>query len=114
MTALRDTVGGTPLVVVDHLAPPAGCACTGDPTAQAFRAADDFANRTTFRPCRAAWEQAAVDPDGTVHLVDYAGAPLGSLLDGPLLALWNAPAALAARDRALAQSAPELRRRCVG
>ena len=72
-----------------------------------------FANRATFRTCRAAWEQAAIDPDGTVHVVDYAGAPLGNLLDAPLLALWNTAPALAARTRALAASTPERRRRCI-
>ncbi|MBL9019367.1 MAG: radical SAM protein, partial [Myxococcales bacterium] len=114
MAALRDTLAGSGLVLVDHLAPPSLCACSGDPASVAFRAADDFANRATFRPCRAAWEQAAIDPDGVVHLVDYAGAPLGNLLDAPLLALWNAAPALAARDRALAAAPAKVRRRCGG
>jgi len=113
VAALRDAVAGSSLVLVDHLAPPAGCTCEGDAAVSGFRAADDFANRATFRPCRAAWEQAAIDPDGTVHVVDYAGAPLGNLLDAPLLALWNTAPALAARTRALAASTPERRRRCV-
>ncbi|MBS1120472.1 MAG: uncharacterized protein H6Q90_2700 [Deltaproteobacteria bacterium] len=113
MTALRDVIAGRPLVLVDHLAPPAGCTCSGDPSVIAFRAADDFANRTRFRPCRTPWEQAAIDPDGTVHVGDYAGHALGSLLDAPMLALWNAPAALAARDRALAASPPAQRRACT-
>lgn len=113
LAALRDTVAGGSLVLVDHLAPPGACVCTGDPAALAFRAADDFANRATFRPCRAAWEQAAIDPDGTVHLVDYAGPPLGNLLDASLLELWNAAPALAARDQALAAAPPERRRRCI-
>jgi MoaA/NifB/PqqE/SkfB family radical SAM enzyme len=114
MAALRDALAGSPIVLVDHLAPPAGCACGGDPAVAAFQAADDFANRFAFRPCRAAWQQAAVDPDGTVHVGDYAGPALGNLLDAPFLDLWNAPAAIAVRERALAAS-PELRRRmCVG
>lgn len=113
VAALRDTIAGRSLVLVDHLAPPAGCTCSGDPAATSFRAADDFANRATFRPCRAAWEQAAIDPDGTVHAIDYAGAPLGSLVDAPLLALWNAPAALTARDRALAATSPARRHACI-
>ncbi|MCE9579427.1 MAG: radical SAM protein [Deltaproteobacteria bacterium] len=112
MAALRDALAPTAIVLVDHLAPPAGCACA-DPASVAFRAADDFANRAVFRPCRAAWEQAAIDPDGGVHLVDYAGARLGSLLEQPLLALWNAPAALDARTAALAASPPARRRACV-
>jgi glycosidase/MoaA/NifB/PqqE/SkfB family radical SAM enzyme len=99
MAALRDVVAGRPLVLVDHLAPPTGCTCSGDPATLAFRAADDFANRTRFRPCRTPWEQAAIDPDGTVRLGDYAGPTLGSLLDAPMLALWNAPPALAARGQ---------------
>lgn len=113
VAALRDVLASRSLVLVDHVAPPAACACSGDPEAVAFRAADDFANRATFRPCRAAWEQAAIDPDGTVHAVDYAGVPLGSLLHAPLLSLWNAPAALAVRDRALAATSPASRMRCV-
>jgi cyclomaltodextrinase len=112
MAALRD-VCAQRLVLVDHLAPPAACACSGDAAAIAFREADDFANRTTFRPCRMAWEQAAIDPDGTVHAVDYAGAPLGNLLDAPMLALWNAGPAIAARSAALAASPVERRRSCV-
>lgn len=114
MAALRDALAGSPMVLVDHLAPPGGCVCAGDDAARAFRAADDFANRFAFRPCRAAWQQAAVDPDGTVHVGDYAGPALGNLLDAPFLDLWNAPAAIAVRERALAAS-PEIRRRaCVG
>lgn len=110
--ALTDAVAGRSLVVVDHLAPPGACACAA-PGAAAFRAADDFANRARFRPCRAAWEQAAVDPDGTVHLVDYAGPALGNLLDAPLLELWNRPAAITARLAALAASPPDRRAACV-
>ena len=113
MAALREVCAGQRLVVVDHLAPPAGCACSEDTAALAFRAADDFANRAAFRPCRMAWEQAAIDPDGTVHAVDYAGAPLGSLLEAPMLALWNGPAALSARTAALVATTPERRRACV-
>ena len=69
----------------------------------AFRAADDFANRATLRPCRASRGQVAIDPDGTVHAIDYAGAPLGNLLDAPLLALWNSAPMLALREHALAR-----------
>lgn len=114
LAAAADRLAGSSLVLVDHLDPPGACACSGEPAALAFRAADDFANRATFRPCRAAWEQAAIDPDGTVHLVDYAGAPLGNLLDAPFLALWNAGPALAARERALAATPRVRRQRCVG
>ena len=112
MDALRGALAGSTTVLVDHLAPPAACPCA-DPASSAFRTADDHANRFTFRPCRAAFEQAAVDPDGTVHLVDYAGPALGNLLDAPFLALWNAPPAIAARTAAIAASPPEQRARCT-
>jgi MoaA/NifB/PqqE/SkfB family radical SAM enzyme len=111
MAALRDVCAGR-LVLVDHLAPPSGCICE-NAEASAFRTADDFANRFTLRPCRLAWEQCAIDPDGVVHVGDYAGAPLGSLLDAPMLALWNAAPALAARTHALAQTTLARRRACV-
>jgi cyclomaltodextrinase / maltogenic alpha-amylase / neopullulanase len=114
MAALRDAIAGAPLILVDHLAPPAACACSGEAAAIAFRAADDFANRAAFRPCRAAWEQAAIDPDGTVHLVDYAGPELGSLLDADLLTLWNAAPALRWRERDLAAAPTARRRACTG
>jgi len=115
MAALRDALAGTSITLVDHLAPPGGCTCDvdADPATHAFRAADDFANRAAFRPCRAAWEQAAIDPDGTVHLVDYAGPRLGNLLGAPMLGLWNAPAALDARSAALARTTPTRRRACT-
>ena len=64
-----------------------------------------------LRPCRLAWEQAAIDPDGTVHVGDYAGAPLGNLRDAPMLALWNTAPALAARSQATAPT--ERRRACI-
>lgn len=115
MDDLRVAVDGTGLVVVDHLAPPAGCPCAAEADAARaiFRATDDYANRARFRPCRAAWEQAAIDPDGTVHLVDYAGPALGNLLDAPLLDLWNTRAAVSARAAALQASPPSQRQRCV-
>jgi glycosidase/MoaA/NifB/PqqE/SkfB family radical SAM enzyme len=112
LAAVKDGLASTALVLVDHLAPPTGCACA-DPGAAEFRAADDFANRAELRRCRAAWEQAAIDPDGGVHLVDYAGPRVGGLLDAPLLALWNAPAALDARAAALAGTALARWRACV-
>jgi cyclomaltodextrinase len=113
MAALRDAIAGSSLTLVDHLAPPATCTCSGDPRAAAFRAADDFAHRARFRPCRAAWESAAIAPDGVVHLVDHAGPALGSLLDATFLELWNAPPAITARTAALAASARDQRQRCV-
>ncbi len=115
LAGLRTAVTDSPLVLVDHLAAPAGCTCTAadDPAVTRFRAADDYANRATFRPCRAAWEQAAIDPDGIVHLIDHAGPVLGNLLDAPLLPLWNARAAVAARGSALHAAPAAQRRRCT-
>jgi MoaA/NifB/PqqE/SkfB family radical SAM enzyme len=113
VAALRDAIAGTPLTLVDHLAPPQACTCTGDPAARAFRAADDFAHRAHFRPCRAAWEAAAIAPSGDVHLVDHAGPILGNLLDARFLDLWNAPPATAARAAALATSPRDQRARCA-
>jgi len=112
LAALRDTLAPSRLVLVDHLAPPSGCPCTDDAAAR-FRAADDFANRATFRPCRVAWEQAAIDPDGTVRVGDYAGAALGNLLDAPFLQLWNAAPCQRAREAAIAAHSPAHRRACV-
>jgi len=101
------------IVLVDHLDPPAACACSGDPAAVAFRRADDFANRAELAPCRAAWEQAAVDPDGTVHAVDHAQPGLGRLGEADFLALWNAAPAQQLRGQALMGTTAERRRRCV-
>ena len=101
------------LVLVDHLAPPSGCACSGDPAAVAFRAADDFANRAELAPCRAPWEQAAVDPDGTLRAVDHAQPGLGRLGEADFLALWNAAPAQRLRGQALADGSAERRLRCV-
>lgn len=105
VATLREVLRGSKVVLVDHRDPPGGCTCHGEPDAAllGFRAADDFANRATFRPCRAAWEQACVDPDGTVRPVDYDHAPLGSLIDAELFELWNGPAARAVRAAALAR-----------
>ncbi len=114
MAAVRETLGRSNVVLVDHLDPPHGCTCeSASETLRAFRAADDFANRTQFHPCRAAWEQACIDPDGTVHPVDYFHPPLGSLHDAPFLEVWNSPAAQRIRARALAKTTPERRRRCA-
>lgn len=115
MTALRAALAGSRVTLVDHRDPPRGCPCEAarDPLLAAFRAADDYANRVRFRPCRADWEQCCVDPDGVVHPVDYDQAPLGSLAELPLLALWNSAAMGARRAAALAR-APADRRTCRG
>lgn len=102
------------VILVDHLAPPSGCPCQatlGDALSE-FRVTDDFANRTVFRPCRAAWDVACIDPDGTVHVGDYASKPLGTLASTSLWELWNGAPAQALRRDALSQIDPLLRRVC--
>jgi cyclomaltodextrinase len=113
IAAVAPRLAAAGVVLVDHVDPPAACACSGDPRAIAFRSADDHAHRFRHRACRAAWEQAAIDPDGTVHLGDYGGPALGSLLGAELLALWNGPAARAARASALVGSSAAARARCA-
>jgi MoaA/NifB/PqqE/SkfB family radical SAM enzyme len=114
VAAARARLAAADVVLVDHLAPPVGCACAalGDPHLAAFRKADDFANRATFSPCRMAWEQACVDPDGTVHLVDYYAPPVGNLNDTTFLDLWNSPSALAERARQLSATPRTIRLAC--
>lgn len=112
--ALRESLAGSGVVLVDHLAPPSGCTAIGSPELRAFRDADDFANRATFEPCRMPWEQACVDPDGTVHPIDYHHPALGSLSEAPLLDLWNGPVARRFRADTVARMSPEARERCVG
>ena len=116
MAELRSALAGTKIAIVDHRDPPSGCACRAkvDPRLAAFRAADDFANRAVFQPCRAEWEQACVDPDGTVHPVDYARPALGSLSEASFLDLWNGEAMRAARAAALARTPAAMRRACTG
>jgi len=101
-------------VLVDHLVdrPECRCQAAASPDALAFRDADDFANRARFNPCRAAWEQACVDPDGTVHPVDYFEPPLGNLLDASLFDLWISPPAQRARAAALRRVPQRLRSQC--
>jgi glycosidase/MoaA/NifB/PqqE/SkfB family radical SAM enzyme len=95
------------VVLVDHLETPAGCGCArcagDDEAARRFRQADDFANRREIVPCRAAWERAVIDPDGTVRPVDYAHPALGSLREASMLELWNGPVAQRIRGDALAR-----------
>jgi len=112
MAGLRTELAGSSLTLVDHLEDHAGCACTGE-RAREFRAADDFANRARFRPCRMLWEQAAIDPDGQVRPIDYGYAAVGSLLDASFLELWNSEPLRLARARVLTRSAPSARQRCL-
>ena len=114
MHDVRRRLANSNVALVDHLDPPHGCTCERDDAAlRAFRTADDFANRTQFHPCRAAWEQACIDPDGTVHPVDYFHPALGNLQDTPFLEIWNSPVAHRLRARALSRTTPEQRRRCT-
>lgn len=114
LNELRAAVEPAGLVVVDHLAPPQGCPCesTGSDALAEFRATDDFANRARFRSCRAAWEQASVDPDGTVRPIDPYHAPLGNVADEPFLALWQGERARRVRAQALAKIDPSRREHC--
>ncbi len=114
MNELRRAIARTGIVLVDHRDPPGGCACEAaqNPLLAEFRRADDFANRTTFHPCRMEWEQACIDPDGTVHPVDYARPPIGNLLHTSLLEMWNGPDMVSLREAALRRTPRRLRASC--
>ncbi len=112
MNELRETIAGSSLLLVDHLSAHEGCACAND-SARAFRAADDFANRARFRPCRMLWEQVAIDPDGKVRPVDYSHGAVGSLLDASLVELWNSAHLRDARARALSRCPRPSRIACL-
>ncbi len=111
LAELREVLRGSRVVLVDHRDPPQGCGCeaAGNPELAAFRAADDFANRARFHPCRMLWEQACVDPDGTVRPVDYHHPPIGNLSERSLFAMWHGDTMAALRAEALARI-PESRR----
>lgn len=114
VAAARAIVEPHGIILVDHLHPPSGCPCQEQslPGLSEFRATDDFANRAVFRPCRAAWEVACVDPDGSVHAGDYSEPVLGNLGEQSFLELWNGPRAEAVRRDALGQISPQLRSQC--
>lgn len=116
MLELHQALEGSGVVIVDHRAAPPGCWCSAAPGTELrrFLEADAFANRTRFSPCRMAWEQACIDPDGTVHAISYEAPALGSLADASLLELWNGPVVQHLRQRSLADIAPDLRRQCPG
>ena len=113
---LGEVLDGSGIVLVDHRAAPPGCWCTAAPGSplRRFLEADAFANRTRFSPCRMAWEQACIDPDGTVHAVAYEAPALGSLVEASLLELWNGPVAQHLRTQALRELSPSVRARCPG
>lgn len=114
MERLRGLTKGTGLVVVDHLRAPHGCPCDArrNPELGAFREADNFANRAQFLSCRMAWDQACVDPHGTVHAVDYLHPPIGNLHDETMLDLWNNDAVRQLRKEALVRYPREVREAC--
>lgn len=114
MERLRGLTAGTGLVIVDHLHAPHGCPCDArrNPALGAFRAADDFANRAQFLSCRMAWDQACVDPDGTVHAVDYLHPPIGNLHEETMLDLWNNETVRRIRREALVRYPREVREAC--
>ncbi len=114
MDDLRRTLARTGVVLVDHRDPPSGCACEGlqNPFLAEFRKSDDFANRTVFHPCRMEWEQACIDPDGTVHPVDYSRPSIGNLLHTSLAEMWNGPDMASLRRAALQRTPRRLRTSC--
>ncbi len=87
------------LVAVDHFAPEPVWRCRLDATSRAFVEADEFANRTTIHPCRAAWERACILPNGDVAIDDFTDPVVGNVLSTPLALLWNGPEARARRER---------------
>lgn len=120
VTALRKRLASRRVVLVEHLETPERCDCRAaelpPPLAErlrAFRRADDFANRARFRPCRMLWEQACIDPDGSLHPVDYFRPALGRLSDEPLFALWNGGVMQGLRAQALAELSADARARCL-
>jgi len=48
-----------------------------------------------------AWEQACVDPDGSVHLVDYHHPVIGNLCEASFSEIWNSASAQRMRRRLL-------------
>ena len=111
---LRAVLSGSRVVLIEHVDPPRGCGCDAaiDARTRAFREADDYANRAVFQPCRAEWEQACIDPDGTVHAVSYDSPPLGSLAHASMLDIWNGEIARKARGVALRRTRASTRRAC--
>ncbi len=97
-----ERLANTGVTLVDHVNPPSGCVCgEASDALRSFRRADDYANRFEYCACRAPWEQACIDPDGGVHQVDYGYPSLGSVLDTPMLELWNSATAQDIRAAAL-------------
>lgn len=95
-----DRARGLGLVAVDHVAPPPVWRCRLDERSRSFVESDEFANRTTIHPCRAAWERACVFPNGDVAIDDFLHPIVGNVLATPLAILWNGREATAHRERA--------------
>ncbi len=96
---LGDALG---LVVLDHVAPVRTLKCRlEDPRAARVARADDHVNRCELNPCRQPWDTIFVEPDGAVKPIDFHHPPAGSLLDHDLMSIWNGPAFVLARSRAM-------------
>ena len=114
MDELGELLAAYDVVLVDHLDPPSGCPCQAetDERLRRFLVADGFANRASFPSCRAAWERACVDPDGTLHPVAYDQPAVGSLLRESLLDVWQGPGLQARRAEALGEVPAARRAAC--
>lgn len=88
------------LVMVDHTVDREIWRCRLDDETRAFLEADEFANRSEIHPCRAAWDTICVEPNGDVRVLDFFGPIVGNVRQAPLAELWNAPDAVASRERA--------------
>lgn len=115
MLALMDVLKSSTVVLVDHRDPPQGCPCEAmaNPELRTFRTSDDYANRTMFFPCRAAFEIACIDPDGAVHPIDYFHDSIGFLSEAPLSALWNNKKIQSLRIEALKRIPESMRISCA-
>jgi len=111
---LGDLLAAHGIGFVDHLDAPSGCACEaeGNERLRRFLEADGYANRTRFHTCRAAWDRACVDPDGTVHPMAYDEPALGSLRHASMLDLWQGEQMQAVRSEALRRIPVEQRTGC--
>ena len=88
------------IVVVDHTIDRAIWRCRLDDETRTFLAADEHANRGEIHPCRTPWETVCVEPNGNIRVVDFFGAIVGNITRaGGLAGLWNASAAVEARER---------------
>lgn len=114
MADLRARSATGAFVLVDHLAPPAGCAClsASRPGLEEFLAADAFANRAGANPCRAAWEHACIEPDGALRPGDWERPVAASLADVPFPEAWNAAEMQEERLLALSRVSWDVRSRC--